>query len=624
MSDLEPLFEGGTLVEDGIVVGAWILDLHGLTMPQNPAGNCSMVAVGRVGGKAVGHRQFSTRGRLAPPAALSQVIREAEAATAWRDPGHGGGDAFCRFVVDVWTMGLWLRREAWAVRDMEARCASSRALRGRDDLPDRIGVDLRATLDAVGPFVATLDPHARDVTVACRECLAMTDDAYANLDPGFVEGAPLARLMGAMPGLPRAALDLWDTHPREEGRDLSRDRAALIDRLTWNLTDNKLNTTPERVGRILALGERFAALPAHDRHGCHHLMPHSDPAHLLADVLHALPRSWEPRTGDGWVGLLRCSQLAIGGLAVAGGDGLAAFLGGGGRWSELAGRIGPLAQDDGRGQIQMVSVNDMATAFAHQVIRPACPDVPPPVAVRAAQTLLYSGRGIHRQMEMAHRWHGRRPGMLASLPHAASDEWGAGLPDWTWRDVSVVVLRSSRDLVGEGATGFDVDGVEGLRHCVGGYAPKCRRGTTRIVGTRLGSADDRVRLSTAEFDVAGTPRLVQHRGARNASPPVIAVQAVESYAQALAEGTLTVDRPGLRPTSHADRIAADAGYDVHAPGAVAAALEAWWPLLPRSLRAVTPDALPALVAGLEIDGGRWWRLPGNGTPRARSEDAPSP
>ncbi len=605
VTDRETIFEGGVIAEEGVVTATWLLDVHGILAPGSVHVGTSVLTMGgRIDGRPVAWSDHVHDGIATPPDRMSAFL---EAYAAMRSREHRiYNRAFVEFLLNHEARAsLGARVGRPLPPGIVERCARAEALgRGRG-LAVRLRDDVRAAVAATAPFMGTLDPFALAMV-----CPGMEDGDYAAMDATFDPAAPLAGLICRMPGLAMTAADLWRLYGAAA---FPFRRQQLDDALTWVLSENKGPATPGRVSAVRALAARFAGLPDADRRMSMRRCRNSDPPKALFDAIEALPRSWEPRTGKEWEGMMRCEPAIRYALHAAGPDHAAAMIGGKGRWPELADGLSRSSGMQG-GKLDIGPARDMAEAFAHQVLRPACPDALPVSARMAAQSLLFSGRGVRRILEMTRDWHGRRAAMLAALPPlpARPDgaEWGAGFPDWSHDGVEVTVLRSGRALVDEGASGLDGQGDEGLSHCVGGYASRCRRGESRILGLRIVAGGSIHRLSTAEVRLSPAYVVRQHRGMRNAAPPAEATAALEAYMSAIIGGTLPVNAEALGPMPVVEKALDDAGYDFRVPGALRSAFDMWAPLLPRRMRHAGVEGLRATVEGMPDRGAHWWVPPG--------------
>ena len=604
-------FEGGLVVEGGAVTGAWIVDRQGLAEPiRFPVGMRSLHVGGRLGIRALARRTRATADGTEIPATMSEVARGVadddarRQFTAGNANANGPSRSFCRFLGYVDHLSALAAGTAGEPMDgrFARRCADAAT-----DVADA-RASLTRALAAAGPFLATLDPFAR-----ADADPYMDDEAYAAMDRSFDPAAPLAGLAARLPGLRGCAVSLW----RTEGLDGSASDADIAKRLAWKLSDDKGPAPEGKVAALRAMAARFHAMPRRDGRMVREHCRAEDPVRVLGHALLALPRAWEPRTGADWMAFARCQapvRFAMGSSVV---PDISRLVGGKGRWEEHLATL--LAVDPANvdaGKVSMTPVRDMATAFGHQVVRPAMPGMARINAVLAAHALLFSGRSVHRMLRMARDWHARQGLVEAAMPppsagraSLAAGAWLAGFPDAEVGGVSVRVLTRPAELAAEGAPGVDATGMAGLHHCVSTYAPTCRRGKARILGLRTKAPGGTRRLSTAEVSTGPGWTLVQHRGRRNDPPPAEAVVAVETYLAMCRDGTLPVDVDGFRAVQGSGGAAEDAGYDIGIPGATRAVFDAWAPLLPHYLRRAGLDGLPGLAADAKPEDGKWWRPP---------------
>lgn len=152
-------------------------------------------------------------------------------------------------------------------------------------------------------------------------------------------------------------------------------------------------------------------------------------------------------------------------------------------------------------------------------------------------------------LENSRIWHAR-----FKAPGPSGATWDPILPEWTdpATGIGIAPLGNSADLAEEG----DV-----MDHCVGGeaYALASLRNEVRMISLRR----DGTRLSTAEIALGPPSRfrptlhgIVQHQGARNATPPEEAKAALASYValEAVSTARLGAEPNGRRlpPRTQAD------------------------------------------------------------------------
>ena len=467
-------------------------------------------------------------------------------------------------------------------------------------------------LDAiVEPFKQTLDRTAITFihqTPGTMEWLI--PEAWPAIDATFNSDTPLRRLILSVPNHIDAAVAQWaaapDATPTPEGL-----LAEWIPRLAL--------TTPEPKHRRLArsLIAHRDAIAKIDASRLPHPRTFNEAFREVAGVripltsatraammIAIMPADWVPVDADEWASAIGLSH-AFGPRAVRRlrRTHFPDFIDARGRWYETAsrlhnatGRNGDLFHDIASA---IRNVSDMTKAFTLQVLNPATNDRP---HSDAASALLFGRKTLAGVLALSADWHARQGAMTKEMADispgvAASNQWGAGLPDFRSGDVDIQVLTRADQLSAEGGHGADADGIDGLHHCVGGYAPACRDGTSRIVSLRRATGA-RERLSTAEFNITNrltNPNavLVQHAGLRNQQPPPEAVAAIEDYARRLVSGRLAIDSAGFHHVEAPNEATIRTGYDPREPGAWERAYAIWRPFLPRPARAWTRDDLIA-------------------------------
>ncbi|BCB22076.1 PcfJ domain-containing protein [Bosea sp. ANAM02] len=205
---------------------------------------------------------------------------------------------------------------------------------------------------------------------------------------------------------------------------------------------------------------------------------------------------------------------------------------------------------------------------------------------------LFGDRSLVAVMEVAKRWHDR--GVQIPTRFNTSRTWEAWLPDFSIYDrLSIKQLTTSCELIDEGRIGPDEGGLEGLAHCVGGYAPRASRGDCAILSIRT----DGARLSTAELRWKdGQFQVLQHYGKGNTPPPIEAESALKRYLRCFADGILAVDLEALarvRARARSDATAV-CGYDWREAGAIERVLDLWRPYLAKNRQGITLDELADL------------------------------
>jgi hypothetical protein len=221
-----------------------------------------------------------------------------------------------------------------------------------------------------------------------------------------------------------------------------------------------------------------------------------------------------------------------------------------------------------------------------------------PDAKTAALTL-FDGKSLPTILRMSREWHARRAAMVATMrgttkPENEDGDWLHGIPDWSYGNLKVVVLKSRRELANEGTKGQDDSGMDGLDHCVESYATGCEDDLHRIVSIRESTDGKTRRLSTAQIEMSKRVfETVQHRGKGNTQPEGRAIALLEDYISRLNNGDLHADPTAFSGTGYMDRpdYQRQAGYDYEQPGAFETAMRTWARFLPRHMRGWTPDEI---------------------------------
>jgi hypothetical protein len=264
-------------------------------------------------------------------------------------------------------------------------------------------------------------------------------------------------------------------------------------------------------------------------------------------------------------------------------------------------------------------VVDMANAYDQQVLFPAIAYAR--TRLRAARThrldeprhgaslrALFAGKGILAVAEANADWHRRGPAMtrtISTLSGLSSSSFPVPFPDFVASNgFAVVPLISAKELVAEGAA---------MAHCVGSYAPGCRKGRYAIASVR---APDGTRSSTVRI-VRGV-RVVEHRSRGNGAAPDPDRQAVGEMVErnrGLTPPAVTFQAfcvklsDGIRGTLR--RLATPAWtrrhpYDPSDPLRILRAASLWEPYLPRTARgsivAILAASEPAIAARLSLEG----------------------
>ncbi len=348
------------------------------------------------------------------------------------------------------------------------------------------------------------------------------------------------------------------------------------------------------------------------------------PVQLVLDASR-LPASWMPRDDAQWVAYLGAHHVieTLRAMRRESGDdespGLDRILNVGGDWVAWVARLHAVTgTDDGDGLVRaLANVGDVARAYERQVllpvscaatrarggrVRPRDPEDDDDSLSLAAHRILFGGRTLARAFEVSAAWHRRQARMaaaIASMPGAIDDrrEWAAGLPDAEVEGIELVVLRSGRALVDEGARGPDRDGMEGLDNCVAGYGEQCRSGRSRVVSLRRVLPDgSRERLSVAEVQTWDDAlRVTQHVGRGNGPPPRGCERVLERYLDQVRNRVLPWEPVFAVPGEHAtlNDVERAGGYDPYVEGTRSAVQDLWAPFVPRPLRRVDEAILRA-------------------------------
>ncbi len=487
---------------------------------------------------------------------------------------------------------------------------------------------------ALSAFLATLDPRA---LVLRRDALPRCDGVAAcwpALDRTFDPDAPLAAACLARPLFAHVLVEAWNHDPAAFAAASSRGRldALLASRIV------RRGLVPSRLLPALLAAEHAFSVGVPDgltRNRYQDVFRLGAPIAAVSRMS-GLPGAWLPKGDDEWIAfanLVPEIDLASGmGLN----DDVARFLNAGGRWGAYLDRLATAAGVEGHDGIHRAveDVLDMAKAYALQVLAPVVAavteDEPRIDGIRMAEwgiagfAILFSGRSLPRILELSTDWHARQGRMRALVAGIAGraggdpSRWPAGFPNAVLGDVAVEVLTDEASLVAEGSAEAD-DGVEGLSHCVGGYADACRRDGMRILSLRRLDENGRwTRLSTAQveakgfFDqatnewVAGEPRVVQHRGRGNAAPPQEAELALTTYIADIVEGIRIIDMEGLEPMPTENSLAVASGFDWREGGTLVAVRALWDRYVSGTVRGIDDVTLCRLAMGLSGDGHLRW------------------
>ncbi len=478
------------------------------------------------------------------------------------------------------------------------------------DAREAVAAHVEARRAVLADFVATLDPRALAIVADPRSSLRADFGTalWVGLDRTFRPDAPLAHAILLQPDLCASLADAWVASPDDfraddpvgtvasrilRGRDGARMARWLSDALRGLATIPTAEVVVIRRALVRS-GEDFAL----------HLVRK---ARMLPD--------WVPEGAGEWAAYARCAS-AIQALAwdyAMDRDALASALDAHGRWADMHARLRAAVDAPGRDLgSALLDVEDVADAYADEVLVPAhrlSGEHPDRERLRRrAFTLLAAGRGACRVLDASRRWHwadAARRAAVEALPRGNGfrrvDRWPAVLPDMRLGGLSLRVLVRSSELADEGRDGPDLDGVDGLSHCAGGYAGQCLSGQSRILSLR---GSDGARLSTAELSFeGGRIRVAQHRGRGNSAPAAACRTALEAYLAKVASG------PAPQPSALVVAGAVDpddrARYDRHHPGNWEAVRDLWAPHVPRPLRTMGARELTALCKTLPDHACAW-------------------
>ena len=491
---------------------------------------------------------------------------------------------------------------------------------------------------ACGAFLATLDPLAIDLA-ATRAVPNAALDHWEGLDGTFVAGAPLRAALSRLPAFADILVQAWASDRGGFTVDMSYDdpdailRRALLAKgfprwLATSAPDGAADLPRRHAGKVGHL-RHVVSSPDPHRPGKADLRASPlasgfdpEPAVLLLADLAALPADRVP-SGTGWAAFARAGFVVSMVRERTGPEGLDAALNVQG--ADWEGWLASMAATAAKGRpaddvdlnVTFRDIDDYVSAFARQVVGPALSLSGGKVGSRMAKGLaasaLLSGRSARTWLADSVEWHRRRTRIeadLAELPgvRSADREWGACMPAFSALGLSIRPLVTQRALSDEGRDGPDADGVQGLDHCVGGYAPECMRGESRIMGIVRTGPDGKVtRVSTVEFTFSEGPpprirEVAQHLGRRNGPPGQAAELFLEAYERHLDANPNLVRDVDLEPTSDAD--VEDPGYDARVQGNWERAMAAWSSCMPRALRRLGPGDFRDMLDAAAVTSGR--------------------
>ncbi len=496
---------------------------------------------------------------------------------------------------------------------------------------------LRRTVRA---FLSTLDPTAVKVLEAYPHDAGMLAHHWDLLDRSVTPSAPLSAALARHPGLQRTLCAIARRLGPERFVAEASDPRALDALIVRELRD-----VPHRLLPAVAAAERALADVA-ARHGeaagqeggwhLHHVFlprqgDHDWPVRLVLDLAE-MPHAWVPRDEAQWRAYLTAHPVvALVRRMVTEGSSfrdetpsrsaeVARILNVSGDWCAWVDRLMSITgAKDGEGLVRaLADTGDVTRSYERQVVVPAAcaaarangrpvrpPDPEEDDATHSfvASRVVFGGRTLARVLQVSAEWHRRQPTMaaaIAAMPGAFTDEsgWAPRLPDATRDGVEVRVLTDAASLVAEGAHGPDLDGVDGLANCVGGYADNCASGRSRVVSVRRplpGGGFER--LSVAELRVCdGSLGVVQHVGHGNGQPPEACARVLAWYVGALLRGDLAWECPEPVPSSGGllNDVERQGGFDPYVDGTRLAVQDLWAQFVPKPLRRLDGPLLEAL------------------------------
>jgi hypothetical protein len=349
-------------------------------------------------------------------------------------------------------------------------------------------------------------------------------------------------------------------------------------------------------------------------------------------ILGELPRDWIPGPGDpgGWTALRNLAPSLVVAKAETGQGIDVLARPSAGRWAAFAER---LARAVG---VELAERSDLEGERFYGTILDATTDLPDlredirtslvlPLlswaggeesrshdeAKALSQRLLFEGRGLPRIYEMSRVWH-RAGGVRIAGREFGSGGWVPVLPPAAHGGVRIAPLSTKSELAAEGSAGRDADGHRGLSHCVASRWSSCTTGNSRVMGVRDAATGERLSTFEIAFDPSMRPRMVEHRGFANGTPPDEAMDAVRAYMAGLEGGVIPFDPAPLAKARRSGRdvsLEQLCGYDWRDGDLIAEAIAAWAPYMARPYRDLDPRAFHESLTGRAVDG------PGSEVPR---------
>ncbi len=476
-------------------------------------------------------------------------------------------------------------------------------------------------------YVSTLDPQAVSILLRHAAHAPVLGRLWANLD-GTAGDAPLAGALAVHPGFPG---QVAATHAEVGARGMrhllaeGRLGTRVAERLARDGVPRNLIPLAARAEAALAgVAEAIlAAGPGIEPGALHRLFENGRDMPWPVEValqLVGLPTAWAPRDDAGWVSYAHLVPVIKAARRQVGPGGLPHAVNAGDGWGLCLRRLlSACGAADTDGILSaMHDRDDMVDAYIREALVPAARPAGPPGAdghdarLHLARAILFGGRSLAGTLELSAAWHRRQHGMraaIAAMPgaHVERGSWPAGLPDATYGDVGVAVLRDAPSLVAAASPLPDAEGEPGLDNCAGTYGPGCMDGGIRVLELRRHSPGGKSRrLSMAEVDVSAAPALVvwQHVGLRNGPAPADAGAALDAYVRDVGSGRLPVDLDGLAPVDDdgVDPAIRACGFDPSAEATRLAVAGLWDPFLPRAWRGIDPAEALRLP---EPDGPGW-------------------
>jgi hypothetical protein len=273
-----------------------------------------------------------------------------------------------------------------------------------------------------------------------------------------------------------------------------------------------------------------------------------------------LPLHMLPDTAEGWEVFLGPGHVEVEGIGALGLDMGPLMRRHSASWRDPA-RIaglrdvpGCLARETKLAEGLVVGIADMLNEFADTMLTPQMivgTGLSRRHALRVAARTLLRPFTFEEAVDASRRWHDGLVEFRPILRMVGHETWPALFQPYEREGFTVACLTDTAGLFAEGMFGADPDGVAGLHHCVGGYAPRCAAGESHVASVRATGTDGRpVRLSTVEFVMTGArPVVRQHKGRANGPPPEAAEMVVRALARALSDGRHPFEVPPPRGRS---------------------------------------------------------------------------